>query len=141
MGKPCAEPSSVCCVSVIFRRSFGEPIINLVVQNIEHTRVIPDENDETFTGHYKRPNHVKCGHCGRSYARLKRSAFTDHLAQATYGQDALYAVLIYGDLGAAAENNDNSVPSLAFSYERGVGSERPPGRYRTALSASRTRTR
>src|ERR1019366_7207014 len=67
MGKPYAEMSLVYSVAVILRGFFGEPVMNLVLQDIQHARVIPDEADEILAGPHKRPNHVKCGYSGRSH--------------------------------------------------------------------------
>jgi hypothetical protein len=63
-------------------RTFGAPLILLVLHDVKDSGMRADKGREILRLHHQSPHHIKRYHGGRTDAHLERSALSDQLAQA-----------------------------------------------------------
>src|SRR5271165_1581064 len=111
-------------------RIFPGPVIELALHDAEYRWVSTNEGGEVAGSHHEGLHCLQRDHVRGTDAYLQGGAFTHQLPRPALGQDTLLAVLLYGDLGPAAEDHDHIVGLIAFHDEPGPGRERPRRRDR-----------
>src|ERR1700749_410487 len=97
-------------------RVLAEPVVDLVLDYIEYSRVCIDETSEVYGLHDQNGDFVERGHGRGTDVPAKRGAPADQLPGTPFGHAPFPAAVPNGNLGPAAANYHYITRLVAFGH-------------------------
>ena len=106
------------------RRAFDEPIVNLILDDIEDSRVLADVIREVLRPHDLCVNGLKRDHSRGAHVDVQCAALAHELARSTLRDVPRAVLFMNADLYPAAKNEYDVIRRFAFSHQPGAARER-----------------